>query len=104
MAGLVARVDSDGDALISKAEYARYTTHKNPFRLYDHDGDGFLNANELTVAVMDLDPTSLLRQQRRPDMGPQSGNGSPQPGMAPPQGANPPLPGQRQSLGPKETP
>ncbi len=55
---LIARIDADGDGLISRDEYSRYSDRMDVFDQVDSDGDLRLGQAELEQAIFLLDPTN----------------------------------------------
>jgi hypothetical protein len=51
IAALIARVDDDGDGLVSPAEHARWAAGKTPFGELDLDASGLLDAAEVEEAI-----------------------------------------------------
>jgi len=64
VAALMARVDTDGDGVVSAAEYQRVAFADDPMETYDADGDKVLRPYEIESMLRDASPSVLARKRQ----------------------------------------
>lgn len=60
-ARIVARVDADGDGVVSAAEYEAVALPDEPMDPWDEDGDGALSLREVERQFLEANPAELMR-------------------------------------------
>ncbi|MFH1466305.1 MAG: hypothetical protein ABIO70_18115 [Pseudomonadota bacterium] len=68
IAGVIARIDDDGDGRVSPTEHARWSGQLTPFAELDLDRSGYLEPAEVEEAIRFVTPSfhALPQSERRP--------------------------------------